>query len=164
MLITDQRTTKATNILLDGQDHLQSIERLQFSDKSVALDLDNNAGLVAKTLGTVFGKSSIANKDYAGIGLHFVDDLHYNYAELVQLAINAKLGANPTSNQVVDLLYTNVVGHAPDASTRKAFADLLDNHTYSIASLGVLAADTDLNKININLIGLTQTGLEYTPL
>lgn len=145
----------------EGVDTLEGIERLQFKDVCVALDLDTNAGFVAKTLGAVFGKSSLKNTEYAGIGLHFVDDLHFNYADLMQLAINARLGANPTSNQVVDLLYTNVVGQAPDAVTRKAFADLLDNHTYSVASLGVLAADTDLNKANINLVGLAQTGLEY---
>jgi Ca2+-binding RTX toxin-like protein len=145
----------------DGTDKLVSIERLQFSDKCIALDLEANAGIVAKTLGAVFGKSAIANKEYAGIGLHFVDDLHYNYADLMQLAITAKLGATPTSAQVVDLLYTNVVGQAPDATTQKAFADLLDNHTYTVGSLGVLAADTDLNKSNINLVGLMQTGLDY---
>ena len=158
--MTDQLAT------LDGKDtpvhdQLVHVERLRFADESLALDLNANAGLVAKTLGAVFGKSAITNKDYAGIGLHFVDDLHYNYADLMQLAINARLGANPSSNQVVDLLYTNVVGQAPDANTRKAFADLLDNHTFTVASLGVLAADTDLNKTNINLVGLTQTGLEY---
>jgi hypothetical protein len=53
---------------------------------------------------------------------------------------------------VVDLLYINVVGQAPDANTRIAFADLLDNHTFTVGSLGVLAADTDLNKANINLV------------
>jgi hypothetical protein len=158
--LTDQLAT------LDGKDtpvhdQLVHVERLRFADESLALDLNANAGLVAKTLGAVFGKSAITNKDYAGIGLHFVDDLHYNYADLMQLAINARLGANPSSNQVVDLLYTNVVGQAPDANTRKAFADLLDNHTFTVASLGVLAADTDLNKANINLVGLAQTGLEY---
>ena len=145
----------------EGVDKLVNIERLQFKDVNVALDLNANAGLVAKTLGAVFGKSAVANKDYAGIGLHFVDDLHYSYADLMQLAIAAKLGANPSSGQVVDLLYTNVVGQAPDALTRKAFSDLLDNQTFTVGSLGVLAAETDLNKTNINLVGLMQTGLEY---
>lgn len=142
-------------------DTLTQVERLQFADGMRAIDLDGNAGIVAKTLGAVFGKSAIANKEYAGIGLHFVDTLHYNYADLMQLAITAKLGTTPTSAQVVDLLYTNVVGQAPDATTQKIFADLLDNHTYTVGSLGVLAADTDLNKVNINLIGLNQSGLEY---
>lgn len=145
-------------------DQLVRVERLRFDDVSMALDINANAGQVAKTLGAVFGKAAVTNKEYAGIGLHFVDDLNYSYSDLMQLAINARLGANPTNVQVVDLLYNNVVGSAPDATTRKSFTDLLDNHSFTIASLGVLAADTDLNKVNINLVGLTQTGLEYLPL
>jgi hypothetical protein len=140
-----------------------NVERIQFSDKAIALDLNDNAGQVAKTLGAVFGKTAVSNKEYAGLGLHFMDDLNYSYNDLMQLALQARLGANPTPAQVVDLLYTNVVGKAPDAATRKTFTDLLDNRTHSMASLGVLAADTDLNKTQINLVGLVQNGLEYTP-
>ena len=79
----------------------------------------------------------------------------------MQLVITAKQAATPTRAQVLDLLYTNVVGQAPITTAQKAFADLLDNHTYTIGSLSMLAADTDLNKVNINLIGLNQSGLEY---
>lgn len=64
---------------------------------------------------------------------------------------------------MVDLLYTHVVGAAPDALTRKSFTDLLDNGVYSVASLGVLAANTDLNKTNVDLVGLAKTGLAYLP-
>lgn len=151
-------TSKGSQNLSDS---LTQVERLQFADTKIAIDLDGNSGVVAKILGAVFGKTAIANKEYVGIGLHCMDDLHYNYADLMQLAISTRLGPNATNAQVVDLLYTNVVGQAPDAATRKAFVDLLDNHTYTVASLGVLAADTDLNKTNINLVGLSQMGLEY---
>ena len=144
-------------------DTLTHVERLQFTDKLLALDLDGNAGEVAKTLGAVFGKTAVANKEYAGIGLYYTDTLNYSYNDLMQLAINARLGPNPTSAQVVDLLYTNVVGTAPDAITRKSFTDLLDDHIYTVASLGVMAADTALNLANINLVGLQQAGLEYAP-
>ena len=147
----------------EGTDQLSGIERLVFADMAVATDLDGVAGQVAKTLGAVFGKSAVLNKDFAGIGLHYTDELHYSYPELMQLAINARLGNNPSNAQVVDLLYTNVVGHAPDAATRKVFTDLLDSHTFTIASLGVLAADTEFNSSNINLVGLTESGLEYLP-
>lgn len=139
------------------------LERLIFSDLGLALDLQASAGQVAKTLGAVFGKSAVANKEYVGIGLHLVDDLGLSYDNLMQLAIHARLGSSPTNAQVVDLLYTNVVGAAPDADTRKSFVELLDNHTFTIASLGVLAADTGMNQTNINLAGLTQAGLEYLP-
>ena len=140
-----------------------AVTDLHFSDVSFAWNLSGTAGQVAKTLGAVFGKDAVANKEYAGIGLHFVDDLHYSYADLMRLAIKARLGSNPTAGQVVDLLYSNVVGSAPDAATRKSFTDLLDNRTFTVESLGVLAADTELNKVNINLVGLAQTGLEYLP-
>lgn len=142
---------------------LTNIERIKFSDQYLAIDMApmQAGGITSKILGAVFGKAALANKEYVGIGLHFVDDLHYSYADLMQLAINARLGANPTSAQVVDLLYSNVVGTAPDAVTRKSYTDLLDDHTFTVASLGVLAAETDLNKANINLVGLAQTGLEY---
>ena len=140
-----------------------NLERLIFADAACALDLDASAGQVAKTLGAVFGPTAVTNQQYAGIGLYFVDALHYSYADLMQLAIHARLGAQPSSAQVVDLLYTNVVGTAPDVATRKVFTDLLDSGTYSVAGLGVMAADTPLNKANIHLVGLAQTGLAYLP-
>lgn len=147
----------------EGTDELHGISRVAFSDVSLGLDLQGNSGIVSKTLGAVFGPSAILNKEYAGIGLHFVDQLGFGYPALIELAINARLGANPTHTQVVDLLYTNVVGQAPDAATRKSFTDLLDAGVFNVASLGVLAADTELNKTNINLVGLAQTGLAYVP-
>lgn len=142
---------------------LKAVERIVFSDQAIAYDLSGFAGMTAKTLGAVFGKDAVHNKSFVGIGLHLVDDLNFSYPSLMELAINARLGANASSAQVVDLLYTNVVGQAPDAATRKTFTDLLDNGTFTVGGLGVLAADTELNKANINLVGLAQTGLEYTP-
>ena len=111
----------------------------------------------------MFGKAALTNKQYVGIGLYYLDELSFNYGNLLQLAINARLGANPSHAQVVDLLYTNVIGQAPDAATRKTYTTLLDNQSYSVASLGVMAADTEFNKANVNLVGLAQTGLGYLP-
>lgn len=171
--LTSSGEPKSYSITAVSQACTFAIERIKFTDVSVAFDFDGyeEAGLndrppalwVAKTLGAVFGKSALTNKEYAGIGLHFIDDLNYTYLDLMQLAINARLGSNPSHDQVVDLLYTNVVGTAPDSATRKSFTDLLDNHTYTIASLGLMAADTLQNSVNINLVGLQETGLEYIP-
>jgi len=143
--------------------HPHSVERLKFSDKSLALDIEGNAGTTAKILGAVFGKTAVANKAYAGIGLHYLDNLGYGYEQLMGLAINAALGPTPTNGQVVDLLYKNVVGVLPDAATKAMFVGMLDRKEQTIGSLGVLAAETDLNKANIDLVGLAKTGLEYLP-
>ena len=147
----------------EGKDQIQNIERLKFQDQSLALDMAGNAGLTAKVLGAVFGKAALSNKQYVGIGLYYLDELSFSYGNLLQLAINTSLGANPSNEQVVNLLYTNVIGQAPDTATRKVYTDLLDNKTYTVTGLAVLAADTDYNKANVNLVGLAQTGLAYLP-
>ena len=91
------------------------MERLRFSDKGLAFDLDGAAGQVARTLGAVFGPESITNKEYVGIGLSLLD-----------------------------------VG-------------LLENGTHTTASLAALAADPPINAANVDLVGLSQTGLAYLP-
>lgn len=159
--VLDRRASGTDSTKSDGRDQLTGIERLAFSNLHTALDLQGKAGWVAKTLGAVFGPAAVQNKDYAGIGLYYTDSRDYDQASLMQLAITARLGASPSPEQVVDLLYTNVVGQAPDAATRKSFTDLLDKGTHTVASLGILAAETELNKANIKLMGLAQTGLDY---
>ena len=145
----------------DGTDTLEEIERIQFADSSLALDLSGNAGITAKTLGAVFGQESIANETFAGIGLSLLDDGMSNEA-LMQLAINTALGDNASNHKaVVDLLYENVVGFAPPAADEAHFVGLLDSDVHTIASIGIMAADTALNEENIDLVGLSQTGLGY---
>jgi hypothetical protein len=144
----------------DGSDTLEHIERLQFSDINVALDIGGNAGTVAKILGAVFGSSSVSNEVYVGIGLDFADG-GMTYEALVQLALDFRLGAGASHAAVVDLLYTNIAGVAPDAGTAAYYTGLLDNGTYTNATLTVMAAETIYNASNINLTGLALTGLEF---
>lgn len=146
---------------VDGTDTLNQIERIQYTDISLALDLDGKAGITAKTLGAVFGQESLSNEIYCGIGLNLLDN-GMSYEALMQFAINAALGDNATNHTaVVNLLYRNVVGFAPSAADEAYYVGLLDSGIHSVASIGVMAADTALNGENINLVGLSQTGLEY---
>jgi hypothetical protein len=142
-------------------DTVTHIERLQFADNKLALDLDGHAGQTAKILGAVFGASSVANASYVGIGLQQLDN-GLSYEGLMQLAIDARLGAGASHGAVVDLLYTNVAGSAPNASDKAYYVGLLDSGAYTPASLGVLAAETGLNQTHIDLVGLAHTGLSYT--
>ena len=144
-------------------DVLDGVERLRFDDAWVAIDLDGNAGTVAKILGAVFGAASVANQTYFGIGLFYIDG-GMSYEALMQLALDARLGAGPSHTAVVTLLYTNVVGVPPDAAALANFVGLLDRHEFTPATLGILAADFSLNLENINLVGLANTGVEFIPL
>jgi len=146
-------------LLLEGNDILRNIERLQFLDKSIAFDLNGNAGTTAKILGAVFGKESLSNKNYVGIGLSFLDS-SWTCDNLAALALDA-VGAK-TNDQIVSLLWTNVIGTKPTAADKQPFIALLENGM-SAGALAHLAADTSFNTTNINLVGLAQTGIEYIP-
>ena len=148
----------------DGVDRVQAVERLVFSDSALALDLDGHAGTVAKTLGAVFGAESVGQLEFVGIGLLFMDEYGYSAESLMQLAIEEKLGRYASHDQVVNLLYTQVVGQAPTAEVRQDFVSLLDSGKHSVGSLGVMAANTDINRNNIDLVGLAQSGLAYLPI
>lgn len=145
---------------LQGTQTLVDVERLKFSDTNLALDLNGNAGITAKILGAVFGVSSVANKEYVGIGLNLLDG-GMSYEHLMQLAINARLGANAANEEVVELLYTNVVGTPPGVADLAYYKDMLDQGVFTQASLGVIAAETSLNQGNVDLVGLSSTGIEF---
>lgn len=142
------------------EDELIAVERVEFADRKLALDLDGNAGVVAKTLGAVFGSDAVSNDNYVGIGLNAMDG-GMTEEGLMTLALDARLGANHSYEQVVDLLYSNVTGASPSDAVRANFVSLLESGAHTEASLGVLASETVRNESNIDLVGLQASGLEY---
>lgn len=143
----------------NGTDFLLNVERLKFDEKSIAFDLDGNAGIAAKTLGAVFGNLT---PELVGIGIGLLDQ-GTSYDDLMQLAIDARLGADYNNSDAVDLLYQNVVGVAPSVYAKNLYTSMLDNGIHSVSSLGVLAAETTLNQNNVDIVGLSSTGLDYIP-
>lgn len=141
----------------EGADQLGGIERLQFSDARVALDLDGHAGQVAKILGAVFGAKAVGNREFVGIGLQLMDE-GMGYEALAALAVGAAGQSAP--EDVVRLLWSNVIGSTPSAQDIQPFVELL-THGTSIGQLTVLAADTPFNTANIDLTGLAKSGIDY---
>jgi hypothetical protein len=143
-----------------GVDVLIGVERLRFSDKSIALDIDGNAGKVAKILGAVFGKEAVSNAEDASIGLQLLDD-GMSYEDLMMLALNTKLGAGFSNTDEVKLLYQNLVGSQPSQTDIDYWTETIASGQYTQATLGIMAAELELNVANINLSGLAKTGLVY---
>jgi hypothetical protein len=141
----------------NGIDNLTNVERLKFSDKSVALDLDGYAGNVVKIIGSVLGPSSVSNPSFVGIGINYLDK-GMSYSELGELALKA-IGAFD-NDIIVSTLWRNVIGSDPAFEQKAPFIKMLDDGM-KIGDLVVLASDTSFNLININLIGLAQSGIEY---
>lgn len=137
-----------------------NIERIVFSDTSLALDINGSAGVTAKILGAVFGQGSLSNPfnpTHVGIGLNYLDG-GMSYESLMALALNAA-GAT-TNTAVVNLLWTNLFGLAPTADQAAPYVAMLNSGT-TAGALGVMAADTSINTINISLVGLANTGISY---
>ncbi|MRD55324.1 hypothetical protein GH816_02045 [Betaproteobacteria bacterium LSUCC0115] len=143
---------------VEGLDILESIERIEFSDISIAFDLNGNAGQVAKLLGAVFGADSVGNAEYVGIGLDLLD-AGMSYTDLAALAVS--VNGKSSSTDVCTLLWENVIGTPATSADIAPFKAMLDGNQLSIGQLTTLAADTSFNMENIDLVGLAQTGLEY---
>ena len=144
-----------------GHVELQNIERVYFDKTSWALDIgeSENAGITAKILGAVFGKESLSNKQYVGIGLSLLD-AGWTYDKLAAIALDAAGAKN--NDQIVSLLWKNIIGSTPTAADKAPFIALLQNGM-NAGALAHLAAESSNNMVNINLVGLMLTGIEYIP-
>jgi hypothetical protein len=154
----------------DGTDTLANVERIKFSDGSIAFDLNpsfsadvtGNAGEVVKILGAVYGAAAIAaHPEFVGIGLGFAD-AGMSYARLTQLALDAKLGAGFTNAQEIQLLYTDLFAHAASATDVAFWSGTISSGQYTQATLAEMAADTAANAANVDLVGLAAAGVAYS--
>jgi len=144
----------------DGVDIIREVERVVFTDTKLALDINGHAGEVSKILGAVFGAEALADKQLVGIGLQRLDS-SASYTELIQQALNTKLGAGFSDQAEIQLLYQNILSTQPSQDELNYWSNTLNNGQFTQTSLAVMAANLDLNTQNINLIGLSQTGLEF---
>jgi hypothetical protein len=146
----------------EGADWLLNIERLQFKDKSLAFDMDGHAGTAAKTLGLVFGAAAVELPTYVGICLDLLDNKGYSAEQLMQAALNVKLGADALDpGKVVGFLYSQLTGTLPSTKDKADFVGLILNKTYSIEGLAVIAADLSINPVAPSLVGLATSGLPF---
>lgn len=154
------KNTQGNYVIAHGADKTEvvNVERLEFSNTSVALDINGNAGTVAKILGATFGKNTVANKQYVGIALDLMDQ-GMSAKDLALATLNLQKATTP--EQVASLMWTNIVGRAPTYEEKVPLLQIIN--TTSPSEFALLAADTALNIQNINLVGLATTGLEFTP-
>ncbi len=81
-----------------------------------------------------------------------------SYEDLTALAINVTGKTSP--QDVVTLLWTNVMGSPPSTTEAQPFIDML-NGGMTTGQLGVLAADFAAVIGVVDLAALSQTGLAY---
>ena len=139
---------------------LVDIERLQFTEKVYALDLDGNAGDAAKAIVASFGADSL--NAYMSAALSIVDSgtsLESLCDLVVDLKLIDQLAGSSSNSSFVGHLFKNVVGRSPNLFENALYTNQLDNGTYTKSSLLALAANTTLTEVlvtanSVDLIGV----------
>lgn len=145
---------------------LTNVERLQFSDAKLAIDMGatQSGGEVALLMGAVLGKASLANKPLIGQLLPYFDagnTMKDAANVLISSGIMTQLAGGPSTSAYVNMIYKAVVGEVPTADTTAILASVIDNGTYSKADFLTVVTGLPLNQTNVDLVGLQQTGLAY---
>ena len=148
----------------DDTDYLVNIERLQFTNGKLALDVENgNAGEAAKLIGALLGPTYVKDKALAGIVINLLDQ-KYTSDTIANLGLATpmylSMAGSSSNTDFVKQVFTNVVGRPPTPSESSTYVNMLDAGT-SQSALALMAAHTDLNAARINLVGLVQHGLEF---
>jgi hypothetical protein len=157
------------NVGTDGTDTLTNIERLKFANTNLAIDMGvtQHAGESVLLLGAVLGKQALT-KSLVGEGINLFDS-GYTMQQLSTLIMGldiwgglANSGHTTASNtQIANYLLTTVNGYSPDSTT-------LSNAVFSLnydlvgTFLARLAVST-ANQSQVGLVGLSQTGVEFSP-
>lgn len=150
-----------------GMATLGSVERLQFADRTLALDLgaDQAAGQAALLVGAVVGRELVADQALVGSVLS-VFDSGLTMQQACDMVVGADwfpLFSGGTDAGFAAMIFRNLFGTAPTAAEQTAYLAQLQGYGGTL-DLGDLLASASLslaNQESINLAGLQQTGLAY---
>jgi hypothetical protein len=143
------------------QDTLVGVERLQFSDASVALDINGTAGEAYRLYQAAFDRAPDA--DGLGYWIKMMDNgqtLQQVAAGFVASQEFASLyGANVSDSQFVNALYQNVLHRAGETAGYNYWMEALEQHGASRAA--VLGSFSESAENQAQVIGSIQDGILF---
>jgi len=149
---------------LDGSDGLVNVERLQFTDTTIALDIGANqtAGSGYMLYKAAFNRTP----DVGGLGYWIskmdggmsYSDVSKNFVTSTEFK-TAFCGSNPSVNTLVTKLYNNVLNRTPDAGGLAFWQDKLNTGWSTADVLGFFSTSGE----NVtNVTPLIANGISYT--
>jgi len=151
----------------EGTDSLIGVERISFEDVSVALDISGDAGQAYRVYKAAFNRDPMAG-DTAGLGF-WIDKMD-NDMDLIEVSarfidsneFRQGYGSNPTSEEFLSKLYTNVLGRQPEASGYNWWLNELNTNPEKTKAK-VLADFAESAENQTGVLSLIGNGITYEP-
>lgn len=153
----------------EGTDTLNGVERLQFKDIFVGLDIETNSGMVYRLYQAAFDR--IPAPSELGYWIWQMDHgmshtqvaEQFTYSDEFQLLYskiynNGKEAQAFTHEEIVDLFYTHVLRDQPRANF-DFYVNELDTHQRTLAQ--ILVGFTESRENQANVIGSIGNGVDY---
>lgn len=146
-----------------GRDLLQGVERLQFADQAVALDLDGAAGQALRLLAAAVGPQKLADRALLGEVIAYVDAYGaQSLADEVQAnGLLDALAGGDSLQALVTLLYRNLTGHAPNQEELQWTLALAEQQYWDRADVLLQVAQLPQTAELIGLDVLASQGVAY---
>ncbi len=140
-------------------DTLVNVERLQFSDKTVALDINGIAGQAYRVYQAAFNRTPDNGglKYWIGLMDGGVSLPTVSSAFIASAEFKALYGANPTNEVFISKLYDNVLHRAPDLGGYNYWVGLLN--TSKIDNISTLINFSESAENQAGVIGIIQNGI-----
>lgn len=147
-----------------GSDEVLNVERLQFADTKLALDVDANPAIAAKLIGVILGGQWVSSLFISGLALGILDN-GYTPATLARLGLESAmfvgLAGSSSNKDFYNFVYKNVYGVLPTAPTLQSALIQMDSGKLSQVDVVLQLAESPQNLQNINLVGIQQQGFEF---
>jgi hypothetical protein len=144
-------------------DTLINVERIKFSDLTVALDISGTAGQAYRVYQAAFNRTP----DLGGLGYWIsgmdggasLKSVAQGFVDSAEFKI--LYGASPTNAQIVTKFYENVLHRAPESGGYNYWLGILNSRQGTVAD--VLAAFSESPENQSGVISVIEKGMRYTP-
>jgi len=150
-----------------NRDALKEIERLQFIDATLGIDIAGNAGQAYRVYKAAFNRDPM-NGDKGGLGYWIAQiDKGMDLIEVSARFVDSNefrtlYGTHPTNDQFLTKLYTNVLGRQPEASGYNWWLNQLNTNPEKTKAK-VLADFAESAENQTGVLGLIGSGITYEP-
>jgi len=158
--ITNNTSSVTVSSGADGTDTLTNIERIQFSDMTVALDISGIAGQAYRVYQAAFNRTP----DNAGLK-YWIGLMDGGYALagvasgfIASAEFKTLYGSNPTNELLVSKLYDNVLHRTPDEGGYNYWVGLLN--TKKIDTISTLINFSESTENQAGVIGVIKNGID----